>query len=101
MTPRNDLADTTTPDMKADRIGLTLYRMVTKADMPASWLLSPTGLYADAKPVARKLVDVPATLAPVKVGGKASERGLFHIEKWKAAELGWLTSDDDRQERLL
>jgi hypothetical protein len=67
-------------------------------DTRSAFLLSQTGRRADAKWIPKSLADAPADTMLVKPHGEACERGMFHVEHFKLAELGWGDDEPDARQ---
>lgn len=79
-------------------VALTLYRH-GKTD--GAFRLSINGMPGHALWCPRSVMIEPREHTPCRPHGVAVEQALYLIRKWKARELGWIRSEDERQGELL
>lgn len=85
----------------SDLVPIDLHIHSTRYPLPASRLVSRTGKRGDAHTISLSLMTQPRSTIPVRVQDEITHKGQFRIKRWKLVELGWLTSEDERQGRLV
>lgn len=86
--------------MTPARITLTLYQHAVSPTAKAL-LLSRTGRVRDAAWIPVSLIGKGDALQLTSPHGDPCREGKFEVEEWKARQLGWIESADERQGELI